>query len=240
MKAILVGHGKMGAMIEQMLSRQADAELLGVVDAGLFERPEEVPGRADVLIDFSHPDNLPMILDFARQSGCALVLGTTGYGPEQTAAIREAAKRAAIVHSSNYSLGVAVLKKAVALAAPLLMDAGFDVEIVEAHHSQKADAPSGTAKLLLEAVDPEGDYARVYGRSGMTGKRQREIGVHALRGGTVAGAHSVLFLGEDEEIELKHVANSRRIFAAGALRAARFISRRSAGLYGMEDVLGGN
>lgn len=240
MKAILVGHGKMGAMIEQMLSRQADAELLGVVDAGLFERPQEVPGRADVLIDFSHPDNLPMILDFARQSGCALVLGTTGYGPEQTAAIRKAAERAAIVHSANYSLGVAVLKKAVALAAPLLMDAGFDVEIVEAHHNQKADAPSGTAKLLLEAVDPEGDYARVYGRSGMTGKRQREIGVHALRGGTVAGAHSVLFLGEDEEIELKHVANSRRIFAAGALRAARFVSGRSAGLYGMEDVLGGN
>ena len=116
---------------------------------------------------------------------------------------------------------------------------GFDIEIVEKHHNQKVDAPSGTAKMLLRAVDPRGDCALRYGREGMVGARGREIGVHSLRGGTVAGEHSVRFFGEQEELELRHRADSRRIFAAGAVKAARFVWQRPAGLYDMDDVLFG-
>lgn len=245
MNVILCGHGRMGAMVEEQLALQPDVQLLGVVDVDLFTHPSEVPGRADVLIDFSHPDNLDMLLDFARETGCALVLGTTGYAPQQLEQIRVAAERVHIVHSSNYSLGVALLREAVERIAPVLLKAGFDVEIVEAHHGRKADAPSGTAQMLLAAVDPKNERPRVYGREGMTGARGQEIGVHAIRGGTLAGAHSVLFLGEDEVIELRHSAASRRIFATGAIQAARFAAARRAtvpeagGLYDMRDVLKG-
>ncbi len=237
MNLILSGHGKMGLMIEQLIEKNDGMRLLGVVDVGLFEKPGDVPGKSDVVIDFSHPDNLDMLLAYAAQTGSALVLGTTGYSNDQVDAIRRAAERAPIVFSSNYSMGVYMLKKAVQAVAPVLMDAGFEVEIVETHHKQKADAPSGTAKTLLEAVDPNGDYAHVFGRQGPACKRQKEIGVHALRGGTVAGEHSVFFFGEDEMLELRHSATSRRIFAAGALRAAQFIAGKGAGLYTMADVL---
>lgn len=238
MNLILSGLGRMGRMIEQMVEPEPDIDVLGVVDAGLFERPDDVPGHADVLIDFSHPDNLAKLLDFAVHTGCALVLGTTGYAADQLDAIKAAAARAPIVHSSNYSMGVHLLKKAVEAVAPQLMDAGFDVEIVETHHNKKADAPSGTAKILLHAIDPDGTRPRVYGREGVTGARGNEIGVHALRGGTVAGEHSVFFYGEDEILELRHSATSRRIFAAGAIRAARFVCGKPPALYGMADVLG--
>ncbi|MEA5067191.1 MAG: 4-hydroxy-tetrahydrodipicolinate reductase [Eubacteriales bacterium] len=238
MNLILSGHGKMGRMIEQLIERDNDMHLLGVVDVGLFEKPDDVPGKAHVLIDFSHPDNLGKLLDYAKRTGCALVLGTTGLSDAQGEAIREAAKSAAIVHSPNYSMGVHLLKRAVQSIAPQLLQAGFDVEIVETHHNQKADAPSGTAVALVNAVDPEAKLPRVYGREGHTGARGREIGVHALRGGTMAGEHSVFFFGEDETLELRHSATSRRIFAAGALTAARFVCGTPAGLYGMEDVLG--
>ena len=238
MNIILSGYGKMGHMIEQLLVQQGDAQVLGVVDIDLFASPDDVPGKADVVIDFSHRDNLPALLNYAERTGTALVLGTTGYTDDQLAAIKESAQKAPIVHSSNYSMGVYMLKKAVQAIAPVLLDAGFDAEIVEMHHNQKVDAPSGTAKILLSAIDPDSDYAHVFGREGMTGKRGKEIGVHALRGGTVAGEHSVYFFGEDEVLELRHSASSRRIFAAGAVRAARFVATQPAGLYDMVDVLG--
>lgn len=238
MKVILSGHGRMGRMVEEMLTQAGD-QILGVLDRDLFESPDQVPGGPQVIIDFSHPSCLPPLLDFAERTGCALVLGTTGYAPAQMEQIKRAAQLAPIVQSSNYSLGVYLLKKAVAAVAPQLMEAGFDVEIVETHHNKKVDAPSGTAKLLLQAIDPEEKRLRVYGREGMTGPRGNEIGVHALRGGTVAGEHSVCFFGEDETLELRHSAASRRIFAAGAVRAARFALGRAPGLYGMDDVMGG-
>ena len=125
------------------------------------------------------------------------------------------------------------------MVAPALKDS-FDIEIVETHHNQKADAPSGTAKMLLKAADPDNEFEHVYGREGITGKRGREIGIHAVRGGTVAGEHSVFFFGEDETLELRHSAASRRIFAAGAVRAAYFVSGRSAGLYDIDDVIDAN
>ena len=236
MKIILCGHGKMGVMIEQIIAQYADMEILGIVHPGLYETANEVPGKADVIIDFSYPGNLDGVLARARRDGSAIVIGTTGYSDEQLAAIQAASAELRIVHSSNYSVGVAILRRAVRMVAPALMDS-FDVEIVETHHNQKVDAPSGTAKMLLKAVDPNDAYDHVYGREGVTGRRGHEIGIHALRGGTVAGEHSVFFFGEDETLELRHSASSRRIFANGAVRAARFAIGQPAGLYDIDDVL---
>ena len=236
MNIILCGYGKMGAMLESLILPREDMTILGVVHPGLYESALDVPGVADIIIDFSYPGNLEGILARAKRDHCAVVLGTTGLTEEQALTIKEAAREVPIVHSSNFSLGVAVLRRAVAMVAPLLKDS-FDIEIVETHHNQKVDAPSGTAKQLLNAVDPQGERERVYGREGIVGKRGREIGVHALRGGTVAGEHSVFFFGEDETLEFRHSAASRKIFAVGALKAARFAAQRENGLYGMEDIL---
>lgn len=236
MNVILCGYGRMGLMIEQLLLDADDMNILGVVHPGLYESPMDVPGKADVIIDFSYPGNLEAILERAARDDSAVVIGTTGYTEEQLERLREASRTLRVMHSSNYSLGVAILKKAVAMTAAALKDS-FDIEIVETHHSQKVDAPSGTAKMLLNAVDPDGSFDRVYGREGVPGARGHEIGIHALRGGTVAGEHSVFFFGADETLEFRHSAASRRIFAAGAVRAARFVAARPAGLYGMDDVL---
>lgn len=238
MKVIIVGHGQMGQMIESTLLREGTHTILGIVHPGLFETPFDIPGKADVLIDFSYPGNLKNVLDYGKKMGCALVIGTTGLNAEQVASIHEAAQEIPIVFSSNYSLGVAALKKAVSLLAGMLMESGFDAEIVETHHHKKADAPSGTAKTLLSLLDPNNEYEHIYGRSGQVGARKKEIGIHAVRGGTVAGEHSVYFFGEDETIELRHSAASRQIFVNGAIRAAKFILRKQAGLYSTDDVLG--
>ena len=236
MNIILCGYGRMGLMIEQIVLQSEDMQIIGVVHPGLYENALDVPGKADVIIDFSYPGNLEGILARAERDGAAVVIGTTGYTGEQLAQLREAAKTLRVMHSSNYSVGVAILKKAVAMVAPLLADS-FDIEITETHHNQKVDAPSGTAKMLLKAVDPDDSFDHVYGREGITGARGREIGIHALRGGTVAGEHSVFFFGRDEILEFRHSAASRRIFAAGAIRAARFVVDKPAGLYNMDDVL---
>ena len=236
MNVIRCGYGRMGLMIEQLALESQDMQIIGVVHPGLYDSALDVPGHADVLIDFSYPGNLEGILERARRDGSAVVIGTTGYTEAQLEAIRAASADLRIMHSSNYSVGVAVLKRAVAMVAPALKDS-FDIEIVETHHNQKIDAPSGTAKMLLKAVDPEGSFDPVYGREGVTGKRGHEIGMHALRGGTVAGEHSVFFFGTDETLEFRHSAASRRIFAAGAVRAARYVAQQPAGLYNMDDVL---
>lgn len=236
MNIILCGYGRMGLMIEQIVLQSEDMQIIGVVHPGLYENALDVPGKADVIIDFSYPGNLDGILARAEKDGAAVVIGTTGYTEEQLAKLREASKTLRVMHSSNYSVGVAILKKAVAMVAPALKDS-FDIEITETHHNQKVDAPSGTAKMLLKAVDPDDSFDHVYGREGITGARGREIGIHALRGGTVAGEHTVFFFGQDETLEFHHSAASRRIFAAGAIRAARFVVDKPAGLYNMDDVL---
>ncbi|HIU32995.1 MAG TPA: 4-hydroxy-tetrahydrodipicolinate reductase [Candidatus Pullichristensenella excrementigallinarum] len=238
MKLILAGYGKMGHGIEELLRDREDVEILGIVHPGLFESPWDVPGKPDAIVDFSYPGNLENVLSRAEDAGAAAVLGTTGYARDQLRRIAQAAERIPVVHSSNYSLGVAVLRRAVSLVAPVLLANGFDAEIIETHHNQKADAPSGTAKALLNAIDPEENFERVYGRVGVPGARGHEIGIHAVRGGTVAGEHSVLFFGQDEQIELRHSAASRRIFAAGAVKALQFAVGRKPGLYSIDDVLG--
>ena len=237
MNIILCGYGRMGLMIEQLVLQSEDMQIIGVVHPGLYDSALDVPGKADVIVDFSYPGNLETILERARRDGAAVVIGTTGYNEAQAALIKEASRALRIMWTSNYSVGVAILKKAVAMVAPALKDS-FDIEIVETHHNQKVDAPSGTAKMLLKAVDPDDSFDHVYGREGVPGARGHEIGIHALRGGTVAGEHSVFFFGQDETLEFKHTAASRRIFAAGALRAARYVVGQGAGLYNMDDVLG--
>ena len=237
MNIILCGYGRMGLMIEQLVLQSEDMQIIGVVHPGLYDSALDVPGKVDVIVDFSYPGNLETILERARRDGAAVVIGTTGYNEAQAAQIKEASRDLRIMWTSNYSVGVAILRKAVAMVAPALKDS-FDIEIVETHHNQKVDAPSGTAKMLLKAVDPDDSFDHVYGREGVPGARGHEIGIHALRGGTVAGEHSVFFFGQDETLEFKHTAASRRIFAAGALRAARYVVGQGAGLYNMDDVLG--
>ena len=178
------------------------------------------------------------MLEEALKRQLPLVIGTTGLNAEQEAMIREAAQKLPIVWANNFSTGVTVLTRLARQAALVLGD-DFDIEITETHHRMKADAPSGTAKALLKAVDPKGQHEVVHGREGRPGARGHEIGMHALRGGTVAGEHSVFFFGSMEELELRHRADSRQIFAQGALRAARFAAEAAPGLYDMEDVLFG-
>lgn len=237
MNIALIGYGKMGRMVEDVCREQEDIRIAGIVDVGHLPSLASVPSP-DVAVDFSHPDNLLPLLATAIERQIPLVLGTTGLSRAQEESIREAARRIAVVRAQNFSVGVTVMRRIAAEMAAALGE-GFDIEIVETHHRQKADAPSGTAKMLLRAVDPRGVYEVRCGREGMTGARGREIGMHSLRGGTAAGEHSVRFFGDQEELELRHRADSRRIFASGAVKAARFVWQRPAGIYDMDDVLFG-
>ena len=193
-----------------------------------------VEEQTDVIVDFSRPESLPALLEYAKAHHLPVVLASTGYNEEDLAAIAEAAKEIPVFRSANMSLGVYVLRTLARQAAQLLP--GFDIEIVEKHHNQKLDAPSGTALMLYDAVKGE-ESVPVYGRSGRTQKREtREIGLHAVRGGTVPGEHEVGFYGPSEVVTLSHSAQDRSIFARGALRAARFVSACPPGEYGMDDL----
>ena len=244
----IMGEGRMGSLVRttaEALRDEAGEPVFQVVaQIGFDLSAAETAAAADVLVDFSNVATLPAVCAYVRRTGAALLSGTTGYDEAQTAELRALAGEAAVLHSGNYSLGVAALRHATALVAREL--AGFDVEIVECHHNQKVDAPSGTAKLLLDAVvDAEaeagrGEFHPVYGRHGMVGRRDpREVGVHSLRGGTVAGVHTVSFFGEDEEVSLTHRATSRQIFVNGALAAARKMAGRAAGWYDFDSIMFG-
>lgn len=236
----------MGSLIrstaEAVRTEEGTAAFEVVAQIGFDLAAADVVPAADVLIDFSNVVTLPAVASYVRRTGAALVSGTTGYTDEQLAELRSLAENSAVLHSGNYSLGIAALRHATALAAREL--AGFDVEIVETHHNQKVDAPSGTAKLLLDAVvdtqaeEGRGEFYPVYGREGMVGKRDpHEVGMHSLRGGTVAGVHTVSFFGADEEVSLTHRATSRQIFVNGALAAARKMAGREPGFYGFDEVM---
>lgn len=211
----------------------------GTADFPLYHSYEQCPA-ADVVIDFSTWKPGADLLTWAVRHHVPAVIATTGLSEEQLAAIDEAAKVIPIFRSGNMSLGIAVLQALTRKAAAILGDA-FDVEIVETHHHRKADAPSGTALMLLDAVKAGCASTReaVYGRHGRDCKRQpQEIGVHALRGGTVTGEHEVCFFGTSERIRISHSAENRGVFAAGALRAAEFLVQQKPGLYTMADVVG--
>jgi len=233
----VIGNGRMGCMIDAVCAKDDAFDVAGFVGPGAHEQLDKIE-NIDAAVDFSYPGNLEMVLESAMRRKLPLVIGTTGLSAEQGDAIRAASGVIPIVWANNFSTGVTVLVRLARMAAQALGEE-FDIEIAETHHNKKEDAPSGTAKMLLSAVDPSGDYTVMNGREGRPGRRGREIGMHALRGGTVAGEHSVHFFGQMEEIELRHRADSREIFARGALRAAKFAVQAKPGLYDMEDVLFG-
>lgn len=234
MKLFLSGYGRMGKMIEE-LALAKGWEIIGWADITCPERYDTAP-KADVCIDFSGVGALPKLAEYIRRTGTALVSGTTGYTDPDFAILQELAELVPVIWASNYSTGIAVLRRILREYAPVLSD--WDKELIELHHNKKIDAPSGTAKTLLKELDPQGSSAVIHGREGICGARSKgEIGVFALRGGTVAGEHSVLFFGEDESLELTHKASSRRIFAAGALRAAESLADKAPGYYDLENLL---
>jgi len=233
--ALLIGDGKMGRLIAQTLQADGTFELLGSYGRDQVAGLDLEAPAADVALDFSNKAGLDHALAYVRRTGAALVSGTTGYSEEELAQIRDLGEVAPVIWSANYSLGVAVLRRLAGEAARALE--GFDVEIVETHHNQKADAPSGTAKLLLEAVAPQGAEV-AYGREGMVGARpQGQVGMHSLRGGTVAGTHEVHLFGPDEEVCLTHRATSRQIFVNGAVAAAKRLVGRPAGFYTFDELM---
>ena len=222
MRIILIGRGKMGTLIRETAAAAGDEieAVFGRDDLGQLGRLGRV---ADVVMDFSRPEALPEVASYVRRTGTPLLSGTTGYTEAEKGSLFALGSAAPVLWSANYSLGVAVLARALQVIAPVL-GPDFDIEITETHHSQKADAPSGTAKLLLEAVDP---------------REKDEVGIHALRGGTVAGTHTVHFFGPDEELELTHRAASRQIFVNGALHIARLLPGRPKGVYDLQKILFG-
>jgi len=241
MKILLNGSkGRMGQAIIAA-AQKAGAEISATCDADSPFSPEDV-ATCDVAIDFSFHEATPALAEACAAAGKPLVIGTTGHTQEERALIVAAAKKIPVVWAGNYSVGVNVLNWLVGKAAKLL-DSSFQVELVEMHHCHKKDAPSGTAEKLLAVVESARGLdknSERHGRSGLVGERSRdEIGVHALRGGSVVGDHSVIFAGEGERVELTHKAESRSIFADGAVRAAAWLlAGKAPKVYGMEDVLG--
>ncbi|MBO7633379.1 MAG: 4-hydroxy-tetrahydrodipicolinate reductase [Lachnospiraceae bacterium] len=239
--------GRMGHVVRGIVDENEDMQVVagidivqGDADFPVFSDAAECNIPADVIIDFSSPKALNGVLALAEEKQLAAVLCATGYSPEQIEQINAASQKIAILRSANMSLGINTMAKLIAEAAKILGNNGFDIEIVERHHNQKLDAPSGTALLLADAMKPmlNEEYEYVYDRSGRRMKRPKaEIGISAVRGGTIVGDHEVIFAGLDEVIEIKHTAYSKAVFAKGAVNAARFLAGKPAGIYTMSDVV---
>lgn len=246
-RILLVGAcGKMGAAVASCVKEDNSLKIVGGIDFAekLCEFPvyrdfSKVNTDCDVIIDFSNPILLDSILEYAKSKKIPAVIATTGYTEEQIKKIHDAAKEIPIFFTFNMSLGVNLLCSLAKKAAQIL-GGNFDVEIVEKHHNQKIDAPSGTAIMLANAVNEAYDD-RLYYEYDRHSKRQKrtknEIGIHSIRGGTIVGEHDVIFAGHDEVITLSHSAASKGVFAAGAVKAAKFIVGKNAGLYEMSDVI---
>jgi 4-hydroxy-tetrahydrodipicolinate reductase len=233
MKICLIGYGAMGKIVAEMLG---DDLSLVVAPECEVKSLENIDEKFDCIIDFSNPNNLEMIYEYVSNVHTPVVFATTGYSNEQIEKINELSKVAPVLRSANFSLGVILLNKLVKEITPILKD-DFDIEITEAHHHHKIDAPSGTAKMLLKSVIDATGYEAVYGRSGYCPRKPNEVGVHAIRGGSIVGEHDVMYCGEDEVITLKHSAQSKKVFAKGAIKAAKWLTTKPYGLYNMEDVL---
>jgi len=260
-KLVIVGAGgRMGKMILDLALQEGNFEIAGAIeradhpdigkDAGLVagagqlnvELTEKYPSDADVAIDFSTPQTLDNTLRFCRQNNCSLVVGTTGLGSDGQAKIKEAAEEIAVIYGSNMSVGMNVLFSLVRKTAQML-DENYDIEIIEQHHKFKKDAPSGSALTLAEniCVASSREYPDCIkvGRSGKNALRQKgTITIHSIRAGDITGEHSVIFAAAGETLTLGHTANSRRNFASGALKAAKWLTDKKPGLYSMADCLG--
>ena len=248
-KVIMHGcNGKMGQVITRMAASDPELKIVAGVDARaqalndypVFGDISDCDAEADVVIDFSNAAAVDHLLDWCQEKQMPVVLCTTGLSEAQLKKVEDAAKGTAVLKSANMSLGVNLLMKLLQDAAKVLAPEGFDMEIVERHHNQKVDAPSGTAIALADALNGalEEDYEYVYDRSGQRKKRDsHEIGISAVRGGTIVGEHEVIFAGEDEVIEFKHTAYSKALFAKGAVAAAKFLAGQGPGRYDMSDVI---
>lgn len=249
-KAIMHGcNGRMGQMIVGLVKDDPDIQIVAGVDPfddghnsfPVYKDIEDCETEADVVIDFASAKAVDKLLDYcvAHKMGC--VVCTTGLSEEQIAHVKKASEQTAVLRSANMSLGINLLLKMLKEAAATLAPAGFDIEIVEKHHNQKLDAPSGTALALADSINDElgGEYHYVYDRSQVRQKRDsKEIGISAIRGGTIVGDHDVIFAGTDEVITFSHTAYSRAVFGKGAVAAAKFLAGKNAGLYTMADVIG--
>ena len=249
-KVIMHGcNGKMGQMISGLIAADEEIELVAGIDAydegknpyPVFTNIKDCDVEADAIIDFSTALAVDGLLDYCVEKKLPAVVCTTGLSEEQIAKLKEASKQVAILKSANMSLGINMLLKLLKDATAVLAPAGFDIEIVEKHHNQKLDAPSGTALALADSINEELDnsYRYVYDRSQVREKRsQKEIGISAVRGGTIVGDHDVIFAGADEVITFSHRAYSKAVFGKGAIQAAKFLAAKPAGLYDMSDVIG--
>lgn len=240
-------NGKMGRVINSIISDRTDCKVIAGVDLNtnkysdfeIYSNVKLLPEKPDVIIDFSHPSSLKDTLEYCLSTGTALVVAATGYTDEQISDIKKAAEQMPLFFTFNMSLGINLLINLAKTATEILGDQ-FDIEIVEKHHNQKIDAPSGTAIMLANAINETLDNRcqYVYDRHSQRKKRDKnEIGIHAVRGGTIVGEHDIIFAGRDEVITLSHSAASKEVFAVGAVNAAIFLTSQPAGLYDMSDII---
>ena len=242
-------NGRMGQVISGIVAGDENAEIVAGIDIvdnrdngyPVFTDIFDCNIEADAIIDFASAKAVDNLLDYAVERQIPLVLCTTGLSEEQIAKTAEASRKVAVLRSANMSLGINMLMKLVQEAAKILAGADFDIEIVEKHHNQKLDAPSGTALALADSINEamEHSYEYVYDRSQVRKKREKkELGISAVRGGSIVGEHEIIFAGTDEVVEFKHTAYSKAIFAKGAVSAAKFLKGKPAGMYDMSDVIG--
>ncbi len=241
-------NGKMGRMITEIVKNEEDAVIAAGVDKftgipndyPVFEEIAQCDVDVDVVIDFSNAGAVDELLDYCVKKSLPVVLCTTGLSDEQLKKVDECSEKIAVLKSANMSMGINLLLKLLKDAAKVLAPAGYDIELVEKHHNQKLDAPSGTALALADSINEAmgNEYEYVYDRSQVRKKRDaKEIGISAVRAGTIVGEHEVIFAGTDEVIEFKHTAYSRSVFAKGAVEAGKFLAGQPAGMYDMGDVI---
>ncbi len=245
--AITGANGKMGRVIANLVAQREDCQVVAGIDLNdtqngqfpIVKYPAELAEKPDVIIDFSHPSALPDLLSYCTINNVPLVAATTGYTADEIAEIKKTAEQIPIFFTFNMSLGINLLVE-LGKRAVNVLGGQYDIEIVEKHHNQKKDAPSGTAIMIAEALNGElqGKMKYVYDRHNVRKAREAdEIGMHAIRGGTIVGEHDIIFAGHDEVITLSHSAGSKEVFANGSINAAIFLSGRESGLYDMSDLL---
>ena len=241
-------NGRMGRMITDIANKDTDVQIVAGIDAydkvandyPVFTNIFDCNVDADVIIDFSTASAIDDLLKYAVEKKIPVVLCTTGLTSEQLDNVQKASEKVAILKSANMSLGINTLMKILKVATEVLANRGYDIEIVEKHHNQKLDAPSGTALALADCINQvlNNEYDYTYDRSSRREKRpEKEIGISAVRGGTIVGEHEVIYAGIDEVIEIKHTAYSRALFAKGAVDAAKYLASKETGMYNMADVL---
>jgi len=242
-------NGKMGQVITDICKADDSVEIVAGIDVidnkengyPVFTDIEACGVEADVIVDFAAAVAVDKLLKFAEAKNIPVVLCTTGLSPEQLSRVSQVSEKVAILKSANMSLGINTIMKLLKDAIAVFGPAGYDVEIVEKHHNLKVDAPSGTALALADSINEASNnqYEYIYDRSQTRNKRdKRELGISAVRGGTIVGEHEVIFAGIDEVIEIKHTAYSKSVFAKGAVEAAKFLAGKPAGMYNMSDVIG--